>query len=86
MPLTGKAKTDYQREYMRKRRSKPVRPEPEIAIGLTPVIPEQPVLVRPEEVLEATVPMDMDEKRPIPYRVVGPLTKERQISRKGFNG
>lgn len=37
MPLTGKAKTDYQREYMRKRRSnaKPVSVRPDIRPKLT---------------------------------------------------
>ena len=48
--LTGKAKTDYQREYMRKRRSnarsnnnlEPVRPEQSI--------PVRPKLARPDNV------------------------------------
>ena len=43
--LTGQAKTDYQREYMRKRRSnkpsEPVRPEPVNSVRPN-VRPEQP--------------------------------------------
>ena len=57
MPLTGQAKTDYMREYMRKRRSNPrsntkpvsvrpkttnVRPE-----GVRPKADVRPVTVRP---------------------------------------
>ena len=57
MPLTGQAKIDYQREYMRRRRAKTVRP-------VTEVRP------KPESV------------RPV---VRPPLTKERQLSQKGFN-
>ena len=53
MPLIGQAKTDYQREYMRRRRSA-VRPTAKIVRPF----------VRPER---------------------EPLTKERQLSRRGFN-
>lgn len=45
MPLTGQAKTDYQREYMRKRRSN-VEPEGVRPIALNPVRPK-PAFVRP---------------------------------------
>ena len=47
MPLIGQAKTDYQREYMRRRRSntstRPVRPLADS------VRPEQPKPVRPKK-------------------------------------
>lgn len=59
MPLTGQAKIDYQREYMRKRRSN-IKTE-----QLDPVRPEPVRPVRPDR---------------------EPLTKERQVSQKGFNG
>ncbi len=49
MPLTGQAKTDYQREYMRRRRSNTesvsVRPCPDI------VRPEESVVVRPKKAM-----------------------------------
>jgi len=46
MPLTGQAKTDYQREYMRKRRS---NKSPESVRPVTPSVrPKQPSMVRPE--------------------------------------
>lgn len=46
MPLTGQAKTDYQREYMRKYRSnaKPVSVRP-LTIG---TVRPKPILVRPK--------------------------------------
>lgn len=47
MPLTGQAKTDYQREYMRRRRSNK-RPESVRPVILEPVRPITPNLVRPE--------------------------------------
>lgn len=44
MPLTGQAKTDYQREYMRKRRS-----NKGVTVTLESVRPVRPELVRPLE-------------------------------------
>lgn len=45
MPLSGQAKTDYQREYMRKRRAT----RSNISVTITPISvrPEQTNLVRP---------------------------------------
>lgn len=56
MPLTGQAKTDYQREYMRRRRSKlSVRPEMD---NVRPIQPEpvRPVLTVRERMKTMTVP------------------------------
>ena len=44
MPLTGQAKTDYQREYMRRRRS-----NKGVTISIEPVRPVTPSIVRPKE-------------------------------------
>lgn len=91
--LTGQAKTDYQREYMRRYRAKNKdsaiigqKETSQNASGLavlderTPVRPIalDPVDVRPEP---------LDPVRPGtrwagPW--AGPLTKERQVSRKGL--
>lgn len=48
MPLTGQAKTDYQREYMRKRRASGSNAG--VTIRLGSVRPKQVGLVRPEGV------------------------------------
>ncbi len=50
MPLTGQAKTDYQREYMRRRRSntKPSAKPVSVRPTIDNVRPEVPKLVRPE--------------------------------------
>lgn len=51
MPLTGQAKTDYQREYMRKRRSNAGsnnNPESVRPLGVT-VRPERTEFVRPQK-------------------------------------
>ena len=53
MPLTGQAKTDYQREYMRKRRAgsnTSVTPSPE---SVRPVTVKPVKLVRPEGVSDS---------------------------------
>ena len=43
MPLTGQAKTDYQREYMRRRRS-----NTNVTVTPESIRPEQPKPVRPK--------------------------------------
>ncbi len=48
MPLTGQAKTDYQREYMRKRRA--LGSNTGVTIRPEFVRPKQTTLVRPEGV------------------------------------
>ena len=50
MPLTGQAKTDYQREYMRKRRAteRSNRTIPFVRPASESVRPKKPNLVRPE--------------------------------------
>lgn len=64
--LTGQAKTDYQREYMRRRRAKSSDTV-------------RPVQKRTESVRPAT-----DVVRP-EHRFCGVLSKERQLSKHGFN-
>lgn len=50
MPLTGQVKTDYQREYMRKRRSNQ-RSNAEVeSVRPRNVKPVRPVMVRPEDI------------------------------------
>lgn len=46
MVLTGQAKTDYQREYMRRRRA--TRSNASVTIKQESVRPKQPVSVRPK--------------------------------------
>ena len=76
--LTGQAKTDYQREYMRKRRTT-VRPKTE-SIRPAPVRPAD--VVRPDKRTYANSVLC----EPVSTtRTYGPLTKERQLSSKGFN-
>jgi hypothetical protein len=70
MALTGKAKTDYQREYMRKYRSNNNKPT---------VRPEPLQTVRPK--LPAPLITDFTK-----HTFTGELTKVRQTSDKGFNG
>ena len=52
MPLTGQAKTDYQREYMRKRRAdeRSNRTIPFVRPAPVSVRPKKTNLVRPEDV------------------------------------
>lgn len=77
--LKGKAKTDYQREYMRKRRKAMGR----LRLNKPPLETVRPNLsVRPE--LPA-FPVVLDLPIQPIRRFTGELTKERQVSRKGFN-
>ena len=87
MPLTGQAKTDYQRKYMQRYRAKNKdsavtgqKQASENARGLAVVA--EPDSVRPVRPLKSV--------RPKPELVyigdVLELTKARQTSRKGFNG
>ena len=77
--LKGQAKTDYQREYMRKRRSnqrsnvtpETVRPSVTLAV--------RPVILKAEQHIGAS-------QAEIVMGVHGELTKARQVSAKGFNG
>ena len=75
--LTGKAKTDYQREYMRRRRSnKGLTQKPES------VRPTEPVVVRPTTRPGPTVAAV--SKPTVARRYTGELTKTRQVSQHGF--
>lgn len=80
MPLTGQAKTDYQREYMRKRRSNQatVRPERDSVRPEVQGITEQQFNERVAGIYD--VPIKFEQQR-----LSGPLTKERQVSQRGFN-
>lgn len=90
--LTGKAKKDYQREYMRNlRKNKHTalstqKQGSENASGLTTIAKVEAVRpirpsVRPTLNQFDDVRPDMDNVRPF----AGELTKERQTSTKGFN-
>lgn len=60
MPLTGQAKTDYQREYMRKRRiGKPVRP-PSVRPVLDPKYSMAPFIVSPTATVIKVPQIDAD--------------------------
>jgi len=60
MPLTGQAKTDYQRDYMRNRRSnaKPVRPADNVR-------PQAVETVRPKVKTQSYNPMEVGYVPPI---------------------
>ena len=82
--LTGQAKTDYQREYMRRLRAKNKDSAVIVPKRALKNTPDCPVLadVRPVRP-KLPIQLDLDNVRPV---VVRPeLTKERQVSRKGFN-
>ena len=99
--LTGQAKTDYQREYMRRSRAKnkdsallSQKQGLENARGLlrmdelASVRPKAPTVrpVRPE--VESVRPTQEEigtASKPGSKRYTGPLTKDRQTSKKGFN-
>ena len=78
--LKGQAKTDYQREYMRKRRAGlTVRPTKSVR----PIIKNS--LCGPTEIPEQYEVIPGVPTAVIPKLFKGELTKDRQTSQKGFN-
>lgn len=79
MALTGKAKTDYQRKYMRRRRSNlPLMTDPPKVLDLEPS-------VRPDVRPSLGTMRKITKNYPTQGKVCGELTKARQVSRKGYN-
>jgi hypothetical protein len=79
--LTGQAKTDYQREYMRKRRSNRMKPD-----ALDPLRPHVRPVVSLLDARTAEIKASVQYAGQQPTSTLGrPLTKERQTGQKGFN-